>query len=832
VARGQRLSLLFALGALARAATTQGVQLPDHPWDVTHLDLDLALDLDEGRVTGRATLDASRLGAPSPVLTLHQRHLDIDEVLVDGKPATYRVRLDRLEIDVPVDRPSVQVAIRYEAEPLAGIHFRGLSDAPKGEAKVVWSQGEAEQHRYWFPSWDHPTDRFTVSTHLTVPGDHAAYAIGTLQEKTPLNNGHVRWSYRLDEPVVNYLVAIMAGEVEEVSLAGDASAPLTLLVPRGIDPDAARRLTAPTAEMFDYFEDVLDEPFPYPNYRQAFAPRYLHGGMENPGLVVLADYLALHDDEEDTTRGHRIVAHELAHQWFGDLLTCRGWTELWLNEGFATYWAGRWEEDALGEDAMAARVQRWHEASRWDQRPVSPIASTFTGADNAGVYVQGASLLRMLELHLGRETFDAAIRTYIDRHRGSLVTSDQLRQAFRDVSGRDVGPWFDLYAHGSGEPSLSSSWSWDAETKQVRVVVEQAPADGVPVARLPLAVSIGTEDGPVAATMRVGPGRTELVRELPTAPLHVAVDPDGGLLAAWRHEQSPAQWAHQVTHGARPFARLTAIRALHETAEVEPLEALSTLVTDEGASDVMRVAAAKALATMPSETAATALFDALEGASPALRSVLYESLGSLDEHVDADRLVRTTRSGSYQEQLEALDALAGVAPDRAAVVARRWLAARDPHPEAHRHAVALTALAKVADPDDARQALPYLRLSTKPWPMRQARTLLEAVWGELDDDTVRRLALRRIEDQLQSRDLKVQQRAIAFLGARGDEETAEVLRAWASGLRWAGLSDDARKAARLITSRTAPEPVADEDLQALKDELEALRKRVDELERF
>jgi aminopeptidase N len=827
------VSFLFALALVARAATQQGVDLPDHPWDVTHLDLDLSLDLDAGHVTGRATLDATRLGAPSPVLTLHQRHLRIDEVLVDGKPAPYRARLDRLDIEVPVDRPSVQVAIRYETEPLAGLHFRGLADAPKGEAKVVWSQGEAEQHRYWFPSWDHPSDRFTVATHLTVDGDHTAYAIGTLQEKTPLNNGRVRWSYRLDEPVVNYLVAIMAGDVVEAPLPGEASAPLTLLVPRGQSIEAAIRATAPTAQMFGYFEGVLDEPFPYPTYRQVFAPRYLHGGMENPGFVVLADDLQLHSDDEDPRRAHRVVAHELAHQWFGDLLTCLGWTELWLNEGFATYWAGRWEADRDGEAWLAWRTHSWHRGALRDARPVAPNATTFQGADNAGVYVQGASVLRMLEVHLGRETFDTVVRTWIDRHRGQLVTSDQLRRVIRDVSGRDVGPWFDLYIHGAGHPSLSSTWSWDAEAKQLRLVIEQPEADDTPMARLPLHVSIATAEGPLDAQLTVGPGRTELVRTLSEAPLHVAVDPVGGLLAHWERTQSAAQWAHQAEHGATPYARLTAMAALHETAEPEALEALVAIVGDRKEHDALRMSAARALATMPTEGAVAALLDARDGASTTLRAELYEALKTLGDRVDAEPLLRALRKGSPEERLEALDALGKVAPDRAAAVSRRWLAARDPHPEGHAHAVALSTLAQVADPDDARLALPFLRSDAQPWPQSQARALLGATLPELDDDDpVRSIALRRITSHLASRDLRTQQRAIAFLGKHGDADAAHDLTDWAAGRRWDTLSDDARNAAKLIRTRTAPEPVADDDVQALKDELEALRKRVEDLERF
>ncbi len=831
------MSLLLALLLSARAETGQGVHLPDHPWDVTHLDLDLALDLDHGHVTGRATLDATRLGAPSKVLTLHQRHLRIDEVLVDGKPVPYHTRLDRLDIEVPVDRQAVQVAIRYEAEPMSGLHFRGIADAPQQEAKVVWSQGEAEQHRYWFPSWDHPTDRFTVSTHLTVAGDQAAYAIGTLQEKTPLNDGRVRWSYRLEEPVVNYLVAIMAGEVDEVVLEGEAPVPLTLLVPKGQSAEAARRATAPTAQMFAYFQDVLDEPFPYPTYRQVFAPRFLYGGMENPGFVLLADWLRIDCDDEDPTHAHRVVAHELAHQWFGDLLTCQGWTNLWLNEGFATYWAARWESDAGGDPLFAERLHGWHGASLGSGRPVAPIAPTYQGRDNDQVYVQGASVLRMLEVQLGRDTFDAAIRTWVERHKGQLVSTDQLRRVFWDVSGRDVGPWFDTYIHGVGQPKLVSAWRWDAEANQLHVSIEQPePEDpaATPVVRLPLELAIATDDGPLVVQLTVGPGRTELVRELSAAPHHVAVDPRGGLLAHWDRQQTPPHWAHQARHAADPYARLTALHALHETAEPEVIEALTAILADPKEHDVFRRAAAEALATLPSETAVEALWSALDSRpSPGLRTALYAALGKQGDRVDATRLVRATRDPSVPVRTDALEALVHVDTEKARIIARRWLSARDSDPEAAVHASALAVLDDAGHRDDIDQALPFLRTTAPTWPHSVARSLVMSHLDELDgDDPVRGQALRRVEALLDSRDLRAQEYAIAFLGEHGDDDSVEALTAWAAGTRWNDLASRARDAARLIRTRKGPEPIADEDLEALKEELAELKKRVEELERF
>src|SRR5690606_24509373 len=265
----------------------------------------------------------------------------------------------------------------------------------------------------------------------------------------PAGAGWTRFRYRLDRPIVSYLVAIVAGEY--ATYVDESEIPLTYIVPRTVGEEAARRSLGVTAEQVPWFSELLGHPFPYGSYRQAFVSRFLYGGMENATLTVLSDRLLLAHPSARDRSTEEVVAHELAHQWFGDLLTCYGWRELWLNEGFASFYTGRWLEHRYGADRYAAEQRGWMTAALHDPAPMSPRAwSKVPGRDNAAVYVRGASVLHMLRTHLGTDVFDAGIREYVARNADRLVETDDLRRALEDVSGQHLGWLFEQWVHGTG----------------------------------------------------------------------------------------------------------------------------------------------------------------------------------------------------------------------------------------------------------------------------------------------------------------------------------------------------------------------------------------------
>ncbi len=826
------MTLLAALALSALARDRPGDAIPDHPWDVQHLDLVVRLDLERGTVAGTSTLDLTRRGSPSPVLRLHQLDLQIDHVELDGRPVTFRQSPHRLEIDVPIDRDRVQLVVRYQATPQTGMHFRGRADAPRGEPRVAWSQGEAEDNRQWFPSWDHPTDRFTVSTHVEVRDGLKAWALGDLTATAPASDaGWTRWSYRLDEPVTNYLVTVIAGELEESPLTLAGPVPLSVILPRGADAAAAQEALAPTGEMIRWMAETLDEPFPYPSYRQALAPRFLYGGMENPGLTILSDELT---GDADRAGARDVVAHEIAHQWFGDLVTCYGWREMWLNEGFATYWAARWLRESDGEPAYAAKVLRWHDAALSDPRPMAPRGWSPSEADHAKVYTQGASVLHMLAVQLGEATLDRGIAAYLDEHRGRFVETEDLRRVLEDVSGRDLGPTFHAFVHETGAASLRARWAFDGDA--VVVTIEQT--GDREAMRVPVEVAIDGADGERVHTMWADEGQATLRIPSSAAPRYVAVNPRGGVFASWQLEQSPAQWAAQARFAGSTYARLVALRHLDDRADADALQALTDLVVDAQAPVPVRIGAAQALGEMPSQTAADALARAATtDPDDRVRAQALTSLGAVGSaHAPVDVLARAVDDAPAAARAAALEALGRVAPERALDAARQIVRSPERYPIRLQTTAAAKVLGKHGEARDLDALLPWATTRTHR-PLLDAVVRASALLAAAlpPDDRRRRQVVDGLELLLSSSEHQTVGAVISGLGQVGDDGSAEALTLWArrSTVTWRDLPARATDAAKIIRARQpGAAPVPPDDLEALRERVRALEERLDRADRL
>ena len=358
------------LGAAALAASptpdARNALVPDRVFDLVRLELDLTLQPEARAVEGTATFHLKRLG-PGP-LVLDQVALDVAAVEQAGAALTFALRGEQLVIDVPqanrgVDVPPVTV--RYRAVPRTGLHWRLPGPGSVDAHAEVWTQGEQYDHRHWFPSFDHPNERFAYEGKITAPPGWRVHT----------NSG---------PDLVNYLVMVAAGDYTELRHPADPS--LVLWVPPGTPAEATDRVLDPLPAMRALFEVRTGQPWPWGEYLQVYAQRFPYGGMENTGATINDARQLVDDRVGHRPRTERVVAHELAHQWFGDLLTCRTFRELWLNEGFATFMEAEWERHQHGEHAYAARLDDW---TRWSQSGPA-LAGRFHQPDGAPVSGSGA----------------------------------------------------------------------------------------------------------------------------------------------------------------------------------------------------------------------------------------------------------------------------------------------------------------------------------------------------------------------------------------------------------------------------------------------------------
>jgi aminopeptidase N len=819
-----------------------GAVQPPRSWDVEHLHLAVRVDVDAGEVQGTTTHRIAPLARAAATLRLHQVGLRIDAVRVDGaKVEGWHTGPDFLDIPVPPGVPH-EVQVDFQARPETGLHFRGGGPDAVREA---WSQGEGEDNRHWFPSWDHPNDRFTFSADLIARSDLVAVANGDRVAREPERDGGretgwTRWSYRLDQPLVNYLVAIGVGEYEEHTLEG-ARVPMAILAPRSMSRDQATAGFDQVVPMLGYFDALLGTPYPYPNYRQLVVQRFLYGGMENTTLTILSDELAATRPWMSAERAESVAAHELAHQWFGDLLTCYGWRELWLNEGFATYYTNRWWEHSRGEAFAAVRRRGVFDGGLATEGPMAPRSwSARDGQDNDGVYVRGASVLYLLETYLGRDVFDAGIRLYVARHRDRLVETDDLRRALEDVSGEHLGWIFDGWVHGTGAPSFRVRHDFTARDGgpggEVRVTLAQT-TEGRPW-HVVVDVEIGTKEGTIVRRVPIGAGQTTLLVDVPEPPRWVIADPQRAVIARWDQEQRPEQWAAAATHAPRWDTRLTAIDALGgQPVSPATLAPLGEVLASASFDPAIRGVAITSLGRIGTDEARALLFRHLDHEDWQDRERTIRALAQF-KGVEAVRVQLERRLADPHPEVAgaALEALASVDPDPGLAAARRAIKGRYTEDRAPSLSAAVQVVGQRGELSDLASILPWaapeVPRSLRTTAFRALGRLIERHAAEPQADRARSRATASVAPALDDQDLRTRQSAIGALARLGDETAIPRLRALAASTRLPGLADAARDAATAIRRRDDPKPEAPapDDLEALRERLDQAEKRLDQLE--
>ena len=800
-----------------------GEAAPDRDWDLQHLHLDVAIDPERGTVDGAVTLTLAPLLPGSDWIRLDQVALEIEGVTVDGQDTPFHLEDDGLLVELPRPDDTVELTVRYAGEPDNGLHFRG--DGPDQHVEV-WSQGEGEDNRFWFPSWDYPNDRFTYSGRFVVPEGFRV-----------LSNGLGRfedgaWHYALEQELVSYLIMVAVGayDVREDSW-GDVV--VEQWVPPGTDLAVVEALSGDVPAMLDHFSAATGVRYPYPAYREVFVQRFLYGGMDNTTSTVETTRMLV--DPERRTHARYVVAHELAHHWYGDLLTCGTWHELWLNEGFATYFGHDWMRTTEGEAFWYDGVHRRYRSALGSGPLAGRSWSRGHGHDghHSAVYVRGASVLQMLRVLFGEEAFWEAIRRYTVEHTDELVTTEDLRQAFEEVTGHHLRWFFEQWAHRPGTPVLDAKVSWSDGQLSVRLRQTQDTSGDTPVFTLPIDLDIATADGVIRERVWMRDAEHTFSRALEQPPLYVAVDPEGGVLADLTVHQSQAAWRAQLA-SEHVYARLQAVRALGDGPDEASIETLSALARSAVEERTTRVLAVEALGGQGDSVAQQALLDLLEQDEDAhVREAAAGALGrgvgqgrevkALTEalRTDVDVYVRVAALGAIvhhdpEAALRQARALARQADDPLGAMASRALAILGEHGGWAELPIVL----QRADPDELHTvATAALRAAVRlvdrqdPGPAREEAFSLVA---------------RQAEPFLDSAFLKTRRAAVDLLADCGDTRTVTKLQAYRSQETVPSLRSAAQRAITDIRKRDPDRPPrSDAQWEARLEELED---RIAELE--
>ncbi|MEW5742885.1 MAG: M1 family aminopeptidase [Myxococcota bacterium] len=623
-----------------------------------HLFLQVSLDFEKKSLAGSVT-HTVRAVRPVKRITFDAVGLAVSKVEVDGKAAAFDAASgEQLHVLLPralKAGATAKVKVTYQATPQRGLYFVGPDEAYPKRPLQAWTQGQDIDSRHWFPCLDTPAQKCPTEVKATFPAGMTALSNGRLVSDST-KSGKRTMHFSLDMPHSPYLVTLVVGDFAVLQARHGETVVRTLVEPSR--RAEAQRVVKRTPQMLAMFEELTGQPYPWGDYAQVFVSEFIFGGMENTSATTLTDAVLFDERAEADYSAEPLIAHELAHQWFGDLLTCRDWPHGWLNEGFATYSEVLWKEASDGDDEAdhQRRVDLDAYLSEVSERYARPIVARKFDAPidlfDRHLYEKGALVLHELRRRLGDEDFRAVVRHYVASHRGGAVETVDLARAVERVTGRNLDRFFDEYVHRAGHPQLKVDASYDADRRVVRLQVKQAQEGDAYALELPVHLVVKEK----ATTHALPLKDKEHVFFLPAdrEPSQCVVDGRRDLLATLEVEKPAGWWREEVQSAPWARARTLAAEALEKKPGAATVAALSRALAAESAFWGTRAACAKALGVIRSPEAKKALLGALTVKHPKARRAVVAALGEFrgDEEA-AKALAQVCRKGDASYFVEA-----------------------------------------------------------------------------------------------------------------------------------------------------------------------------------
>ncbi len=652
---------------------------PDRPADDQHIRLEIVLDFENETVSGTAFHTFSVLYEELKTITLDAVELHIEQVsLMDGTRLQYNA--DGKKLTITLDHTyhhseEFTIAVRYSGKPRTGLHF--VKPAPEDPSRPVqaWSMGQPRYASYWFPCLDAPGERATSEIIVTVPARFQTVSNGVLLDVTH-NDADSRWGgiptktyhWRHNIPTAAYLISLIVGEfaVIEDSFRGK---PVQYYV-RPDRKDDALLLMGKTPQMLQFFSEYTGVEYPYEKYAQTVVELYT-GAMEHTSATTHSFTLLLDQRAALDFNTVAVVAHELAHQWFGDLVTCRDWASGWLNEGFATYFEELWTEHDLGNDyfkqSMLNLKQRYLAEDRNYRRPIVYYVYYDQGFElfDRHMYDKGAWVLHMLRHQLGDAAFRRAIHTYLERHREREVVTADFERTVEEVTGHSLEQFFEQWVYSGGYPEFEVGYAWDNEHSMAKIKIRQVQKvdDLTPcfVTPVDLAFTLPSSGNPTNNTgtlqthtvqMRVvvgedGQNEQTFYFPLEREPVMVRFDPDGWLLKTLKFERPDSMMRYQLAHDPDILGRIEAAEALGQKGGEENTAALAVALLHDPFWAV-RGNVAQALSDIGTAQAQEALLQGLQQLDPTqfsrARAAIATALGAFQAPEQAELAQRSAQA--------------------------------------------------------------------------------------------------------------------------------------------------------------------------------------------
>lgn len=566
--------------------------------DLLHTTLHLRFNWEKEQVIGQAELKLTPYFYPSSTVVLDAKGFAFDKVRLKGADEDLDYAYDGQQLTVDLGKTyekgeAYNLAIDYTATPAAsggsaaitsdkGLFFIAPRDEDPDKPTQIWTQGETEHNSRWFPTIDKPNERTTQEMYVTVADNYEVLSNGTLMAEEENGDGTKTWHWKMDKPHAPYLFMLAIGEFAVVEEQWEGK-PVTYYVEPEYEADATA-IFSNTKEMLTFFSDKLGVQYPWSKYAQVVVRDYVSGAMENTTAVIFGEFVQRHKRELIDDHNERIVAHELIHHWFGDLVTTESWANLTMNEGFANYGEYLWFEHKYGRDeADYHLLGEWAGYLSSAQGNIHPLIH-FGYEDkedmfDAHSYNKGGAVLHMLRNYVGDEAFWAGLELYLTENAYTAVEAHNLRLAFEEVTGEDLNWFFNQWYFEQGHPQLDVSKSYDAERQELTLTVEQVqnPERMPAIFQLPVAVDLYQMDGQSERhELWIDQRKQTFTFPLDQAPSLVNFDADRVLLAETDYEKTEAELVFQYHNAPRFLDRYEALLELRQsntTAAAQLMEA-------------------------------------------------------------------------------------------------------------------------------------------------------------------------------------------------------------------------------------------------------------------
>ncbi|MEJ6480515.1 M1 family metallopeptidase [Nostoc punctiforme UO1] len=635
---------------------------PDRPGQVEHIFLDLSLDIPKKSYQGSCSIRLLPIRNGIDRLTLDAVNLNIESVQVDDVPQNFDYDGEQLSIKLSETTQigkRLLIAIAYSVEkPQRGIYFIQPDKHYPNKPTQVWTQGEDEDSRFWFPCFDYPGQLSTSEIRVRVPNPLVAISNGELIDTT--EDGDCKIYHWLQQQVhPTYLMTLAVGDFAEIQDEWKGK-PVTYYVEKGREEDAKRSM-GKTPRMIEFLSQKYGYPYPFPKYAQVCVDDFIFGGMENTSTTLLTDRCLLDERAAlDNRNTESLVVHELAHQWFGDLVVIKHWSHAWIKEGMASYSEVMWTEQeySLEEAAyyrfLEARRYISEDSSRYRRPMVTHVYREAIELYDRHIYEKGSCVYHMIRAQLGDELFWQAIQTFVQDNAHKTVETIDLLRAIEKATGHNLLFLFDQYVYRGGHPDFKVAYSWDGDAKLAKITVTQTQAaEGNNSSKdlfdlkIPIGFGytqqegrseeLGVKNNSKLTTpnsqlkvfvVRINEREQSFYFPLENKPQYISFDVENNYLKTVALEYPIAELKAQLESDPNPISRIYAAEALTKKGGLEATKALSASLKNDPLWGV-RVEVAKQLAKINLDQAFDGLVLGLKDKNAYVRRSVVEALAQI-----------------------------------------------------------------------------------------------------------------------------------------------------------------------------------------------------------